>query len=134
MDLALLVALGGVLAHATWTLFAPRASAAPSFAPAPSVDAGAIVARHLFGASESAGAVSAATGIRLLGVIAPRRAILVLGSERPRSFAAGDAIAPGMVLDEVQPDHVIIRRDGARERVALERRTSREGVANARLR
>lgn len=85
-------------------------------AKAPSVDT-AIIAR-LLGASGSAG------NIRALGVIAEGTsgkgvALIGIEGQPARPVRAGDAIAPGVVLAEVQKDGVVIDRSGARQQILI---------------
>ena len=114
-------------AHWTWALTAPLALAAPSHAAAPSaIDAAAIAGRHLFGGGDERQTLrSDGSGIRLLGVLSPGRAILAVGSERARSFVPGETLSAGLILKEVHADHVLVMRDGAPERVGLDRRADR---------
>ena len=117
---------------------APRALAAPSHAAAPgAIDAGAIVSRHLFGGGDDRLMTvrMEGSGMRLLGVLAPGRAILAVGNERVRSYAPGETLSAGVILKEVHADHVLVTRDGAPERVGLDRRAARAALqpgANAR--
>jgi general secretion pathway protein C len=128
LDLALVIGIALASAHWTWALMAPRALAAPSHAAAPgSIDAAAIVGRHLFSGGDERLATVRTDGsaIRLLGVLSPGRAIVAVGNERLRSFAPGETISAGVVLKEVHADHVLVIRDGVPERVGLDRRAAR---------
>jgi general secretion pathway protein C len=127
-DLALVVALAVIFAYWTVERVSPRAVAAPAFASqGKAADAGLIVARHLFGTSpeEPIGEASSTARLRLLGVVAPNRAVLAGVDGRARSFAVGEALAPGLVLKEVHPDHVIVTSNGGAERLKLDRRVAR---------
>jgi len=124
----LVIAIALTSAHWTWALTAPRALAAPSHAAAPgAIDAAAIAGRHLFGGGEErlAPLRSDGSGIRLLGVLSPGRAVLAVGGERARSFVPGETLSAGLILKEVHADHVLVMRDGAPERVGLDRRAAR---------
>jgi len=131
LELALVAALGVGLAYWTWLAVAPRAVAAPgTLAEAVEPRPGALAARHPFGVAQggapTAGRASAAPGLVLLGVVSgpdPRvgRAILAGQGSRPAIVAAGEPIADGLELREVHPDHVIVMRQGAPERIELER-------------
>ena len=98
-------------------------------AKAPSVDTAAI-ARLL-------GATPGGTGnIRALGVIAEGasgRGIALIGVEgQPaRPVRAGDAIAPGVVLAEVQKDGVVIDRSGARQQIRIATKPAAQGILKA---
>ena len=128
LDLALVTSIALAFAHFTSALMAPRALAAPSFtAAAGSIDAAAIASRHLFGAGDERLMTvrTEGSGIRLLGVLSPGRALLAVGNERVRSYAPGETLSSGVILKEVHADHVLVMRDGAPERVGLDRRASR---------
>jgi len=49
-------------------------------------------------------------------------ALMARGGDRPVLVRAGEEIAPGIVLNEVHADHVIVLRGAALERIDLERR------------
>jgi general secretion pathway protein C len=136
IDLALIAALGVVLAHWTWAALAPRAVAAPQLAP--EVDArgaSGIATRYLFGATQGAGAgnpkaVSAAR-LKLLGVVSiggtgEGRAIVAVESGKAAVAAVGESVAASVILKEVHPDHVVLSRNGVSERIDLERRATAE--------
>jgi type II secretory pathway component PulC len=136
LELALVVALAVTLAHWTWIALAPPTIASsqrmlmPDAAPA-----GAAAKRHLFGSADAAPAAPARAGaparnLLLIGVLAPNSpdrgsAIFRIDGGKPRTVAAGDSISPGVVLSEVHPDHVVVTRNGASERVVLVRREAR---------
>ena len=131
---ALVVVLAWQLAYWTWVFATPRPTPAPAAAPAEgAVDL--VAAARLFGATSSAamsGASSAA--LRLKGVVAPTpgvaaSAIFSTGSGRDLSVFLGTEVQPGVKLTEVHPDHVIVSRGGATERIDLE--TRRSGTAAA---
>jgi type II secretory pathway component PulC len=83
--------------------------------------------------------VAARTGagpaLVLLGILSEPdtrgRAILSGAGSRPATIAAGEQIADGIVLQEVHPDHVIILRQGVRERIDLERSSQRAAPSPA---
>ncbi|MDX8401040.1 MAG: type II secretion system protein N [Mariprofundaceae bacterium] len=125
----------------------------PAVAPAGGPDAGeeaslawdieAMMATPLFGKAEKAGPVPkpkappprpapARLDAKLLGTVVAGEhsaAILKLAKEREqRVFFLGDAIMPGIVLDEVLPDAVLVRRDGRRERIELEKGAALPGA------
>jgi general secretion pathway protein C len=131
LSLFLLVALAALLAHWTWRFAAPRP-------PSPTVDVSADVklgealdalrAVQLFGARE--GGAHAATeratalNLKLRGVFAalgglPALAIVNVDGQ-DQAVATGQEIQPGVVLDAVAPDHVILLNRGARERLELD--------------
>ena len=123
-DLAFVVALALLLAHWTAVRVAPPALASPQTASeAKAEDARVIAARHLFGTSgEAAVAAPAGSRLRLVGVVAPGRALIVVDGGKPRSVALGEAVAPGVVLREVRADEALVTNNGAPERLGLPRR------------
>jgi general secretion pathway protein C len=119
LDIALIAALAAAAAYFTWVLAAPRAKASPALvAEARTHESSSLAARRLFGAA----APQAAAGpVRLVGVLAPGRALFTENG-KPRAAAVGDSVG-GLVVREVHADHVVVSRGGALERLALERRT-----------
>ena len=133
--LALLAAF--LLATWTWKLFAPKQIIRP--APLTQVDAAAaadtVVAAHLFGVAaqgKSAEASQVSTlNIRLKGVFAengeyPAFAIVNTGA-KDEPVRTGNDIMPGVVLDSVKPEHIVVKRNGVLERVNLEERAGAGG-------
>jgi len=133
---ALVVVLAWQLAHWTWVFLAPpRVAAIPDGDTAPDL---AAIAK-LFGGSLPAGerSASAPGGLRLKGVVAPTPgeaayAIFSTGSGKDFSVYVGRDVQPGVKLAEVKPDHVIVSRGGARERIDLDIPHSAAGPRNSR--
>ena len=126
LELALAVALAATLAHWTWALFAPKAVGASLHAVAASGGGDGAIERNLFGPPREA-LTESASKLRLVGVASPAspqagRAVFVLDNGKSRAAQAGESIAPGTVLREVYPDHVLLERGGAMERLTLERK------------
>jgi general secretion pathway protein C len=134
LEFALLAVLAVALAQWTWVALTPRAvaeSALPGASESGKADAS--VKRHLFGAGtpgllQQQGAAPASS-VRLLGVVSPGtagkgRAIFASESGGRRVVNAGEALSTGVVLKEVHPDHVVVTRDGAVERIVLDRRAA----------
>lgn len=121
----LVLLLAWQLAYWFWRFAAPAPRPAPP-ATAARVDMAAIA--RLFGAAPPAGSTGTATassGLRLKGVVAPTpgvaaSAIFSTGSGRDISVYIDNEVQPGVRLVEVHPDHAILSRAGARERVDLE--------------
>lgn len=132
---ALTLVLAFQLAHWTWVFIAP-----PEVAKTPDGDAAVDIAAiaRLFGATPPASATAASTsGLRLKGVVAPdagpiASAIFSTGSGKDIAVFVDREITPGVKLLEVKPDHVIVSRGGARERIDLEAARSMAGAPNAR--
>ncbi len=128
LDVALVAALATLLAHWTWVFVAP-AAIGPSAYATPSLAAGdGAPKRHLFGAAHGAQAEAVSSSkLKLVGVASPTarqggRAVFVLESGKSKAARSGESIAPGTTLREVHPDHVLVERNGALERITLERR------------
>lgn len=129
LELALVALLAVMLAYWTWALAAPSRSAAPwrdsvEAAPALDVPAGLFAGTH-----RAAPRRDSAGGVRLLGVVSPQsghggRAVLRLEPGGARAARAGETVAPGIVLKEVHSDHVVVERNGALERLKIERRAA----------
>lgn len=137
LEFALLAALAVALAQWTWVALTPRSVAASAHSALPGASesghAVAAVKRHLFGVG-TAGVLqqqgaAPASSLRLLGVISPGtagkgRAIFVSESGARRVANAGETLFAGVVLKEVHADHVVVTREGAVERIVLERRAA----------
>lgn len=121
--LAVLV-IGAQLAHWTWVLFAPGSA---SVLPAKLPDAD-YRAERLFGiaAVSSVSVAPVMPNVRLIGVFAgkPGFAILELDGKRQLGLATGREIVAGAKLVEVAIDHVTIERDGVRQQIQLQGKTS----------
>lgn len=128
---ALILVLAMQLAYWTWVFATPKAPLPPRAAqPAGSADTLARArANALFGDApnvrQAAAPSAAARGdIVVTGVFAalgtlPAFAILSIDGQPGQPVKAGDAIRPGLILESVAADHVIVRRNGVRERVEL---------------
>lgn len=120
----LAVALAALLAHWTWVFVTPAGTAAVAPSGAGGTDPAA--AGRLFGGSDTAAMPAAQGGLRLKGVIAPSpgdtaSAVFSVGG-KDRPVLLGAEVEPGVKLVEVAPDHAIVSRGGARERIDLETR------------
>ena len=123
VTLAALTVLGLVLAYWTWNWFGPRVE--PS-APLIAGQGGRASSGHaLFGTVQGDRSIvkGSAGPVRLLGVVAGTGggsgyAVVQLDSREIRAVREGENIAPGLQLAEVQPDHVILSRNGVRESLA----------------
>jgi general secretion pathway protein C len=132
---ALTLVLAFQLAHWTWVFIAP-----PEIARTPDGDAGVDMAAiaKLFGASApSASTASSTSGLRLKGVVAPdggpiASAIFSTGAGKDIAVFVERDISPGLKLLEVKPDHVVVSRNGVRERIDLEAAHSTASAAGMR--
>lgn len=129
-NLLLLLTLAALLAHWTWRFAAPLPAPSPA-AGGSEVRAGneldRLHAAGLFGAPASSGVtgeVPTALGLKLRGVFAApegRAAMALLSAEGgEQAVVRGDEIQPGVVLEAVAADHVILLNRGVRERLDLE--------------
>jgi general secretion pathway protein C len=121
---ALAVALAAVLAHWTWVFVTPPAATVN--APATTAGPDLALAGRLFGGSDTASMPASSGGLRLKGVIAPSpgdtaSAVFSVGG-KDRPVLLGAEVEPGVKLVEVAPDHAIVSRAGARERIDLDTR------------
>ena len=131
---ALVLVLAFPLAHWTWVFVAPAPVAATPEGER-GVDLAAVA--KLFGAAPPAGSPrtgASTTGLRLKGVIAPdagagASAIFSTGAGKDLAVSMDREVQPGVKLAEVHPDHVIVTRAGARERIDLESARSAAGTA-----
>ncbi len=129
LDLVLIGALAVAAAYCTWVWFAPRVKGAPvpvGAAPAPGMesraqDAPSAAARRLF--ASAAPQAASTTAVRLIGVVAPGRALFIGENGRARTAAVGESVGE-LELLEVHPDHVVLSRGGSRERLSLVRRNA----------
>lgn len=133
LELLLIAALGISLAHWTWIALTPRAIGASALAGQLEAQRSApMLKRNLFGVAQEGKAspvvdASPTSRIKLLGVMARDimgggRAIFALETGKPKTVEAGSQIVPGLVLREVHPDYVLVARNGALERMKLDRR------------
>lgn len=132
LTFTLVVVLAMQLAYWTWIFFTPKAPLPPPKPAAANTDnaIARVIDTHLFGVAATGAApvtVAAATNMRLSGVFAstgnlPAFAIISSDGQPSQPVRSGQAIAPGVLLEAVFPDYVIIRRNGARERLELDAR------------
>jgi general secretion pathway protein C len=121
-----------LLATWTWKLFGNKSIVRPS--QTTQLDAGSAadsaIAAHLFGVpaerqTQETSQVSN-LNIQLKGVFAengnyPAYAIVNTGA-KDEPVKTGNDIMPGVVLDSVKPEHILVKRNGVLERVNLEER------------
>jgi general secretion pathway protein C len=130
-----------LLATWTWKLFGNQPVVRPT--QLTQLDAGSAadsaIAAHLFGVpaarqTQEASQVSN-LNIQLKGVFAengnyPAFAIVNTGA-KDEPVKTGNDIMPGVVLDSVKPEHIVVRRNGVLERVNLEERPGGGGGGSA---
>ncbi len=123
---AALGVLGLVLAYWSWAWLAPAALPAAVEVSAPPGRLAA--AGQLFGHDADGAGASAPTGlaVKLLGIIAGQPqgsgyALLQLDAKQTHVVRAGDELAPGVRVERVLPQQVILQRNGTRETLAWPR-------------
>lgn len=130
LNLLLLLTLAALLAHWTWRFAAPVPPMQTGGARADiKLDAqlASLRAAHLFGAAQGrtdAAERATSLNLKLRGVFAAlggQPAMAVLGVDgQDQAVATGDEVVPGVVLDAVAPDHVVLLNHGVRERLDLD--------------
>ena len=130
--LSLLLALGAQLAHWTWVFLAPRPSVTQTLgATTDLTQAGqTIVSAQLFGQNSHQNTVLAAEtelNIRLKGVFAavgrnPSYAIVNTGDKNDLSVPIGTEIQPGIKLQAVHPQYIVVSQEGILKRVNLDQK------------
>jgi general secretion pathway protein C len=115
--------LGLVGAYWTWQWFAPAAE--PSLPVQADASGQVASALSLFGTvqKESIGPQPTGMAIRLAGVVAAAEgreafAVVILDGKQIIATRKGEEITPGITLVEVEPDHVVLDRNGSRESLA----------------
>jgi general secretion pathway protein C len=131
LNLLLLLGLAALLAHWTWRFAAPEPPLSASAARADiELDAQltSLRAAHLFGAVQGEAYArdepATSLNLKLRGVFAalggqPAMAIVAVDGQ-DQAVATGNEIVPGVVLDSVAPDYVILLNRGMRERLDLD--------------
>lgn len=132
LTFTLVVVLAMQLAYWTWVFMTPAAPVPPQARAATDTSnaLAAVVDAHIFGSASSNDApatVATATNMRLSGVFAaigtlPAFAIISVDGQPPQPVRNGDNIGAGVRLEAVFPDHVLLRRNGVRERLELDTR------------
>lgn len=137
--LPLLALLGWQLLYWTQLFFTPPPPQAAATHQSP--DAGRLLetvrATQLFGPANSGSAETASTtalDLQLHGVFAahgklPAMAIIKVENKGDLPFTKGEDVLPGVTLIAIEPDHVILRRSGITERLALEQKILPQDLA-----
>lgn len=131
LNLLLLLALAALLAHWTWRFITPLPPLRAADAHADvrlGAELDALRTAQLFGSAQGKSGVTpepaTTLNLKLFGVFAansslPAMAILKIDGQ-DQAVATGHEIVPGVVLDAVAPDYVILLNRGVRERLDLE--------------
>jgi general secretion pathway protein C len=123
--LAALVLAGWLVGR--WVLYFAAPAETPPAAPRERVQLGAaaqvLADAHLFGVAAAGGEVLSNLNIKLRGVLAGASGLAILNTgDRDQTARVGGEVVPGVVLEAVHARHVMLRRNGALERVNLEER------------
>ncbi len=119
-----------LLAQHFWVLFAPLERALPGNTAISST----ALTGQLFGTSDgSNAATSSLDGMRPIGIFAhATRGFAVMQTPNgQRGVGLGSEVAPGIRLVETHTDHVILERNGSRQRVDLTVPTATVGISPA---
>lgn len=133
------------LAHWTWVFLepAPRQPVPADSAANSGRMLEAIRAANLFGSARSSPLPSVAQALtpldlKLSGVFAahgkqPALAIINVEHKGDLPFWVGDTVLPDVTLEEVSPDHVVLRRGGVMEKLLLDQKGQALAAPNAKL-
>ncbi|MBI5889563.1 MAG: hypothetical protein HZB47_02660 [Nitrosomonadales bacterium] len=114
-----------LLAKHVWVLFAPAEHAIPGTTVAPQT----AQAEQLFGTVSTVSLSASLNGIRPIGIFASsKNGFAVMMTETGQiGVGLGGQVAPGVTLVETHADHVILERNGARQRVDLSKAPTASG-------
>ncbi|MDD2701497.1 MAG: type II secretion system protein N [Sideroxydans sp.] len=118
-----------LLAQHAWVLFAPAERALPGNTSIPASNR----TGQLFGTASVGSAPSASLdGIRPVGIFAhSTRGFAVMQTPSgQRGVGLGSEVAPGIRLVETHADHVILERNGIRQRVDLSAPSAADGISS----
>lgn len=133
LNVGLLVIFCWLLAQWTWRVLPPKSRPLADGVQLHSVSATAekVASSHLFGHSTGFSAlvatqISSSSNLKLQGVFAalgslPAFAILSVDGKPATPFQAGKEVLQGLMLESVQPDYVMLRRQGVLERLDLQK-------------
>jgi len=130
VSFALLLLLAALLAHWTWRFVAPAPRQALTTMRAdmvPGAELALLRAAYLFGSAPGQEVQTervTSLNLKLHGVFAAlgeMPAMAILGVDgKDQAVSGGQEFVPGVVLDTVHPDHVILLNQGVRERLDLD--------------
>lgn len=135
-----LLLLCWALAQGTWKLWQPAARAVDASGTAELVDLKTLLSVRPFGsaplvpASDDTRVARSNLNISLTGVAARKIggcALLVVQGQPESAYCAGEEISPGVRLESVQADRIVILRNGARESVMMKDAESAPGPVAA---
>ena len=118
-----------LLAQHAWVLFAPAERALPGNTAIPPSDR----TGQLFGVENvSSATTSSLDGIRPVGIFShSTRGFAVMQTPTgQRGVGLGSEVAPGIRLIEAHADHVILERNGSKQRVDLSASSATDGITS----
>lgn len=126
-SLVLLALLAWTCAHWFWVFAAPEpAVLAAQVEPGPRSPLESIARANLYGASAPQPVVLAVqSDLMLRGISSTRKggmAVIAIDKGKTVAVGNGDEIVPGVRLEKVLPDHVVISRGGVPQRLDLPQR------------
>jgi len=106
-----------LLAKHAWVLFAPAEQAIP----ATTIATESAQSGHIFGVADTMTSAASLNGIRPIGIFAHgSKGFAVMMTESGQvGVGVGEQVAPGIRLVETHADHVILERNGIRQRADL---------------
>ena len=115
-----------LLAKHAWVLFAPAEHAVPGTTAA----AQSGQAEQLFGVVSTVTSSASLNGIRPIGIFAhSKNGFAVMQTETGQvGVGMGEQVVPGVRLVETHPDHVVLERNGVRQRVDLSKAPAAAGI------
>jgi general secretion pathway protein C len=140
VTVAALLALCWTLAQGTWRAFQPTSPVVARAGSGDRNDLRTLASVQLFGRAAPRGPAAEASvapsnlNMTLTGVAAREKsgcALVIVQGQPEAAFCAGDEISPGVRLDSVQRDRIVIVRGGAREAVLMKDAEATPGVPAA---
>jgi len=135
--LAVLLLVCWSLAQATWKLWQPAAPAVERASAETGVDIRSLLSARPFGnaavqpANDTASLARSNLNITITGVASRKVggcALVVVQGQPEAAYCAGEELTPGVRLESVQADRIVILRNGVRESVTMK---DAEGVPGA---
>ncbi len=138
LTIILIVALGLQLAWWGWHFLLPASTSVASNPSSGAAFDDITLARRLFGGGDGAPAEASASDIRLKGVFAvdgvTLSAAVVNWSGKDQAVGIDQELMKGATLAEVHADHIIVARNGGRERIELDKFRVATATPNAQSR
>jgi general secretion pathway protein C len=135
--LAALLFLCWVLAQATWTLWQPATPMVERHGAQSVLDPQSLLSARPFGdaaiqsASDAAGPAPSKLNFTVTGVAARQKsgcALIVMQGQPESAYCAGEELTPGVRLESVHADRIVILRQGVRESVMMKEIEGTAGI------